>query len=135
MKNDIDFPEIKDVAVAIVEELKDENKIFNVYLINMSADKLENVLVSSTGYGTNVTTNEKVSTSVLRHFLDNVDEESYKQIEPIMPELFGLNNQYWVSFKIGNEVFDKKYIFLAETVLEKNYVDIPLINKKGIIIQ
>jgi hypothetical protein len=135
MKNDIDFPEIKNVAVAIVEELKDENKIFNVYLINMSADKLENVLVSSTGYGTNVTTNEKVSTSVLRHFLDNVEAESYKKIEPIMTDLFGLNNQYWVSFKIGNEVFDKKYIFLAETVLEKNYVDIPLINKKGIIIQ
>lgn len=136
MKKDIEVPEVKDVFVAVVEE---ENElgamVHNVYLINQSKETLEGVLVSSKGYGRNVNTGEKVETSMLRHFLDVVSSESYKKIEPIIEDVLGLNNEYWVSFFINNTMFDKKYIFVAESIHKDNYVNISLINKKGVVIK
>jgi hypothetical protein len=72
---------------------------------------------------------------VLRHFLDEVQPNSFRKIEPIMEDLFGLNNEFWVSFWIGETMYDKKYIFLPETIQEGNHVNVPLMNKKGVFIK
>jgi hypothetical protein len=80
-------------------------------------------------------TNEKIETSVLRHFLEELTPYSFVKIEPIMPELFGLNNEYWVSFWIGEMMYDKRYIFLPESIKEENMIHIPLMQQKGVLIQ
>lgn len=136
MKKDIDIPKVEDVSVAVVKEQNEEKTadVFNVYLINQKDEGLSNVLVSSKGYGENKTTGEKVNTSILRHFLGEVEPKSFTKIEPIMEEVFGVNNEYWVSFYHNGQLFDKKYIFLAETILDKNMVEVPLIHKKGVLI-
>ena len=135
MKKDIKPPEVENVGVAVVKETNDLGKeVFNVYLINTGENKLETVLVSSKGYGENKTTGEKIKTSVLRHGLNDIEAKSFVKIEPIIEELFGLTNEYWVSYFIGEQMYDKKYIFLAESITDKNLIDIPLINKKGVLI-
>ena len=91
-------------------------------------------MVSSKGYGENKSTGEKVNTSTLRHFLGDVDGNSFVKIEPIIEEVFGLNNEYWVSFFEGSQMYDKKFIFLAETICEENMINVPVINKKGVVI-
>jgi hypothetical protein len=134
MKKDILPPEVKNVAVAVVREQNDLGEMeWNVYLINLRAHDIEGVLVSSMGYG--MYNNEEVKTSTLRHFLDVVKKKDFKKIEPIVETVFGLNNEFWVSFFVNHVMYDKKYIFLPETIKEDNFVLIPYINKKGVMIK
>ena len=42
------------------------------------------------------------------------------RIEPIMPELFGLNNEYWVSFWINEQLIDKRFIFQVDSIDPKH---------------
>ncbi|MBL0047276.1 MAG: hypothetical protein IPP32_04165 [Bacteroidetes bacterium] len=131
-----DIPEliVEDVALAIVKEENElAETIWNSYLINLKNDKLDAVLVTSTGYG--FLNDEKVNTSTLRHFLDSVEPKSFVKIEPIIEDVFGLNNEYWVSFYLGKNLYDKKFIFLAETILEENLIHVPVINKRGVMIK
>lgn len=91
--------------------------------------------LSDKGYATVKKTGEKIKTSTLRKSLGDVEANSFQKIEPIMQDLFGLNNEYWVSFWIGNKMYDKKYIFLSETIKEEHFVSVPIINKKGVLIK
>lgn len=136
MKKDIDIPKVEDISVAVVKEWNEEKteEVFNVYLINLKKKEIRNTLVTSKGYGQNQMTGEKVNTSILRHFIGDIDPESFVKIEPIIEEVFGLNNEYWVSFFQGNQMYDKKFIFLAETICDENMITVPLMNKKGVVI-
>jgi hypothetical protein len=130
-----DIPQlvVENVAVAIIREKNELNEtVWNSYLINMKDEKLEGVLVTSTGYGQ--INEEKVKTSTLRHFLDEVEPKSYVKIEPIVEEVFGVNNEYWLSFYLNNKMYDKRYVFLAESISESNFTTVPIINKKGVMI-
>ncbi len=134
MKKDIEPPVVKDIAVAVVKEQNELGETeWNTYLINLKKEAIEGVLVTSQGYG--VFNNEDVKTSTLRHFLDIVQANSFRKIEPIVENLFGLNNEYWVSFYINKVMYDKKYIFLPETIKEENLVTVPCLHKKGVMIK
>jgi len=134
MKKDIVPPPVEDIAVAVVTEQNELGESeWNVYLLNLKKQKIEGVLVTSQGYGT--FDGEEVKTSTLRHFLDEVNPQAFAKIEPIVETVFGLNNEYWVSFYINKIMYDKKYIFLAESITSKNLITIPLINKKGVMIK
>ena len=67
--------------------------------------------------------------------ISDVKAKDFKKIEPIVDTVFGLNNEFWVSFFIKNVMYDKKYIFLPETIKDENLILIPLLNKKGVIIK
>lgn len=135
MKKDIDQPKVENVAVAVVKEKNEEGEyIWNVYLINQRKETLQNVLISSKGYVTDLKGNE-TKTSVLRHAIGNVEANEYAKIEPIIEDVFALNNEYWLSFFIDDKMYDKKYIFLAETIKEDNFITIPIINKQGVMIK
>ena len=130
-----DIPQlvVENVAVAIVKEKNELNEtVWNSYLINMKDVKLEGVLVTSTGYGQ--INDEKIRTSTLRHFLDEVEPKSFVKIEPIIEEVVGVNNEYWLSFYLDHKMYDKRYVFLAESITEANFTTVPIINKKGVMI-
>lgn len=135
MKKDIVYPKVEDVAFAVVREKNDINEdVWNVYLINLKKQAIKNVLVSSKGYVTDVKGNT-TKTSVLRHAVGNVEANDYAKIEPIIEDVFALNNEYWLSFYLDNQMYDKKYIFLAETIKEENFVTVPIIKKQGVMIK
>jgi len=48
--------------------------------------------------------------------------------------VFGVTNEYWISFYIGDKIFDKQYIFLPETIKREHFTKVPLINKPGVMI-
>ncbi len=129
---DIVFPEVEGVAVAVVQEIEGLDE-YAVYLINLKTSSILNVLVTSTGYG--VINEEHKKTSTLRHFFEEIKPHDYIQIEPITKEVFGLSNEYWVSFTLDNQLLDKKFIFLPETIVSDNFITIPVINKKGVLIK
>jgi hypothetical protein len=136
MKDSIKGPKVENVFIAAVQEPgKDGTDVFNIYIINKKNKTIEGVLVSSVGYLINKKNGEKTQTSMLRHSLETIDPASFKKIEPIMENVFGLNNEYWVSFWIDNIMYDKKFIFLPETIKEENFTEIPVIRKKGVLIE
>ena len=132
MIKDIVFPEVEDIAVAIVQEIEGLDE-YNVYLINLKNSDIKNVLITSTGYG--VINEQHKKTSTLRHFFEEIKQHDFMTIEPITKEVFGLSNEYWVSFTLNNQLLDKKFVFLAETIVESNFINIPVINKKGVLIK
>lgn len=103
-----------------------------VYLINRKDVPLRNVLVSSKGYG-NID-GQEIRTSVLRHFFEDVGPQSCTKVERIMEDVFGLNNEYMLSFYIGADIYDRKYIFVPESVNDSNLVKVPIIGLKGVLI-
>jgi len=130
-----DLPEnnVKDIAIAVALERESvESKIWYVYLINLKNEPIENVLITSKGYGEK--NGEQVKTSVLRHMIPMVGSKGYKLIEPIDEQTFGLNNEYWLSYYIGANIFDKKFIFLPESIVEMNFIKLPVLNKPGVMI-
>ena len=132
MLKDIFKDEVEDIAIAVVPS-EEDNSLWEVYMINLKEEGLENVIVASRGYG--MYKGEEVKTSVLRHFLDSFQPLDIRLIEPIQKEVFGLNNEYWVSFYIGQNIYDKKFIFLPESITEDNFIRIPFIDRPGVMIR
>ena len=132
MIKDIIFPEVEDIAVAIVQDIEGLDE-YDVYLINLKSADIKNVMIVSTGYG--LVNDQQIKTSTLRHFFEEVKQHDYIKIEPIQKEVFGLSNEYWLSFSLNNQLYDKQFIFLPETVVESNFVTIPVVGKKGVLIK
>lgn len=133
MKKDLPDNTVENVSIAIVmESASPEAKSWNVYLINLKDQPIETVLVSSKGYGEK--DGEAVKTSILRHSIGDVGPQDYAMIEMIDEQVFGLTNEYWLSYYIGGQIYDKKFIFVPESIVESNLIRIPVINKPGVMI-
>lgn len=132
MKKDIIVPEVKNVTLAVART-KNSGGIeeWKVYLINNNNFPLENTLVASKGYGE--LNGTKQETSVLRHFLETVQPNSAVLIEPIDPSVFHLNNEYWVSYYVDRQIFDKRFLFVPETICEKNVSFIRELEMEGVL--
>ena len=90
-------------------------------------------MISSKGYGEK--DGKQVKTSVLRHFVGDMEANSFARVEAIDPEVFGLTNEYWLSYYIGSTIYDKKFIFLPESIIDSNMIKIPLVNRPGVMIK
>ena len=134
MKKDIPFNKVEDVAVTIIPESNEfGEEIWNVYIINLKPEPIETVIVSSKGYG--VIEGKAVKTSVLRQLLGNIEGEHFRLIEPIDQKLFGISNEFFISFWYKGMLYDKKYIFVTESIVESNFTDVPVLNKRGVMIK
>ena len=120
------------MAVALVGETP-EFKNWSVYIVNFKEVALNNVLISSKGYGEK--DGKQVKTSILRHFLGDIPPQSFKGVEAIDTEVFGLTNEYWISYYIDGTIYDKKFIFLPESIVDDNLIKVPFVNKPGVMIK
>ena len=134
MKKDIIIPEVENVFMAVVQEWSDEfmEKVWYAYLVNDSDFQLDGVMVVSKAFGT--IAGEMKKTSLLRHAFAEIPEVSVAKIELIEKSVLALNNEFMVTFFIGNTLYDKKFIFLPETIKSDYFTNVPLINKKGVMI-
>ena len=126
------MPEVSGVYVAVISEIGVEGeKIWNAYIVNDKSEPIENVFVSSKGYLVNIKGEESKS-SVLRHFYKVVPAKSSQKIEVVIDDVLKLNNEYFVSFYHQDRLFDKKFVFLAETIKQENISVVPIIQKQGV---
>lgn len=128
MRKDIDVPEVKKVSLAVAKDGADD---WAIYLINNYSRQLHDTMVVSKGYGEH--SGEKVKTSTLRHNLGTVEANAFSAIERIDPALFHLAHEFWVTFYIESQMFDKKFIFKAGTLSEENLLYIKELDKEGIL--
>ncbi len=129
MKKDIHIPKVQEIAFAVIEEGDD----WVAYLINMNNFSIENTLVSSKGYG-KINNRQKKTTS-FSHFLGKIEKKSYRKVEYINKSVVGLTNEFFLTFYKDGLIYDKKYIFLPESLIPKNKTKLPLIGSKGIMIK
>lgn len=129
---DIEIPEVRNVTLAIARKQQPgESAEWKVYLINSNDHPIENTLVASNGYGEKEGIKQRTST--LRHFLETVPAHGAALIEPIDPAVFHLNNEYWVSYYVGDKIFDKKFVFVPDSVREENLSYIKELEMEGVL--
>ena len=135
MKQDIPFDPVEGVSIAVVPDdglTAEGQPLWQVYLLNDNAFALRNVIVNANGYGQQAD-GEKVRTSTLRYVFEEVPPRTAVPVEPIDSALFHLNNQYWVSYYRGAQIFDKKFIFVPDSIVPDNFTHISLLDQVGVL--
>ena len=135
MKKDITIPEVENVFVAAVQEWSDDfmEKVWYIYLINDSDFNLDGVMVVSKAFGT--IDGEMKKTSLLRHAFVEIPAVSVVKVEMLEKSVTTLNNEFMVTFFIGNTLYDKKFIFKANFISEINVEEVPILFVDGVIVR
>ena len=135
MKKDIIFHPVQGVQVAVVRKINEQNTAeWNVVVINRNDQPITNVFVTSKGYGnTESGLNSDQKTSTLRHFFVEIAAGKHQVVEAIMPDVFHLNNEFWISYFLGNQIYDKKFIFVPDSIVEDNIIEIVPLGLEGVL--
>lgn len=135
MKKDITISEVENVFVAAVQEWSDDfmEKVWFIYLVNDSDFNLDSVMVVSKAFGT--IDCEMKKTSLLRHAFVEVPAVSVVKVEMLEKSVTTLNNEFMVTFFIGNTLYDKKFTFNANSISENNVEEVPILFVDGVIIR
>lgn len=135
MKKDIIVPEVENVFLAVVHEWSDDfmEKVWYAYLVNDSDFLIESVMVVSKAFGT--IEGEMKKTSLLRHAFVEIPAVSVVKIEMIEKSVLTLDNEFMLTFFMDNKLYDKKFIFKANTINEKNVEEVPILFVEGIIVK
>jgi len=131
LKEDITFPEVTGVMMAIARKPVNEQFQWHAHIINTNDYELNNLLIVSKGYS--ASDNPKQNTSILRHSVELLKSKCCAVIEPLDPAVFKLFNEFWISYYYNKQMFDKKFIFPPGSIDENHLVNIEAIDLKGIL--
>ena len=135
MKKDIPELKVEDLALVIAPRSDDaqHEELWETFLINLKEEPIQNVMISSWGYGE--LDGREIKTTTLRHFFEEVGPLSVHPIEPILTQAFALTNEYWVSYTFEGQMYDKRYIFVVGSMEPTNFTPIPFLNRRGVMIR
>ena len=135
MKKDIIIPEVENVFLAAVQEWSDDfmEKVWYAYLINDSDFQLDGVMIVSKAFGT--IDGEMKKTSLLRHAYLEIPAVSVVKIEMLEKSVLVLNNEFMLTFFIGEKLYDRKFIFKANSINEETVEEVPILFVDGIIVK
>lgn len=134
MKKDITIPESVNVLLCAIPEWSDDfmEKVWNVYFINDSDFELEGVMAVSKAFGT--LNGEMKKTSTLRHAFAKIPAISFVKVEMIEKSVLELNNEFMITYFIGNTLYERKFVFKANSINEDSVEEVPLLFKDGILL-
>jgi len=133
MLKDIEILTDAKVGVAMVYELNDSlENVWNVYIVNLNNQPITNVLVTCKGFG--LIEDENRETSTMRYFIGDMEARSFLKIEPINPDLFVLNNEYFLTFYEHGKILDKRITFKPNSIQINLLQEIGILNKPGILL-
>jgi hypothetical protein len=135
MKQDIPFEPVVGVSIAIVPDTdapagEGSQPTWQVFLLNSNDFALENVIIAADGYGTQPD-GEAVRTSTLRYHFPEIGPHSATPIELIDPAVFHLTNQYWVSYYRDRQIFDRKFLFVPDSIVPDNLSRLELLDGRA----
>ena len=135
MKKDIIIPEVENVFLAAVQEWSDDfmEKVWYIYLVNDSDFQLDSVMVVSKAFGT--IDGEMKKTSLLRHAFIEVPAVTFVKVEMVEKSVLALNNEFMVTFFIGNTLYDRKFTFKANSITPDYVEEVPLLFVDGVIVR
>ena len=129
MKKDIEIPVVKDIYIAMLYEGNDDfpSKEWNAYLINDGSFPIEMVFVVSKGY------DGDIKTATMRHRMEALEAKSYQKLEFVQKDVLALTNEFYVTYYLNGQLYEKRFIFNKGMVSEENLAQIPLLQIKGIL--
>jgi hypothetical protein len=130
MKKDIPIIQVSQVGIAIIPET--DSELWEVYLINLKDRMLRDIIVNSRGYGE--VDGKKIETPTMRYYFEYLGKENAMKIELIQDDLLKVANEYWISFKIDDYLYDKKLVFVQGSISSDYFSNIPIVEKRGVII-
>ena len=135
MKSDIIIPKVENVFLAAVQEWSDDfnDKVWYVYLVNDSDYDLDSVMLVSKAFGT--IDGEMKKTSLLRHAFMKVPAVSVQKVELIEQSVLQLNNEFMLTYFIGNTLYDKKFTFRKNTINERATEEVPILFVNGVVVK
>lgn len=135
MRKDIQIPIVENVFLAAISEWNDDfmEKVWNVYLINDSDFKLEGIMLVSKAFGT--IDGEMKKTSLLRHAFVEMPPVSVVKVEMIEKSILALNNEFMLTYFIDGTLYDKKFIFKANSISENATEEVPILFVDGVIVR
>lgn len=135
MQKDIEIPKVENVYVAAIKEWNDDfmEQTWYAYLINDSEHNLEMAIVVSRAYG--VINGEQRKTGTFRHVFKEVAPFNFVKIELLENNVLQLNNEFAVTYFIDNTLYDKTFTFRTNTINDHALLEVPCINKKGVLVK
>ena len=135
MKKDLIIPIVENVFLAAVQEWSDDfmEKVWFTYLVNDSDFLLEGVMIVSKAFGT--IDGEMKKTSLLRHAFLEVEPVSVKKIEMIYKDVLVLNNEFMLTYFIDGTLYDKKFIFKANSITPDYVEEVPILFVDGVVVR
>ena len=129
MKKDIEIPIVKAVYIALIQEWNDYflEMTWNAYLINDGSLPIELVFVVSKGY------DGDLKTATMRHRMEALGAKSYQKLEFVQKEILDLTNEFYVTYYLHGQLYEKRFVFEKGSVSEANLTQIPLFETIGIL--
>jgi hypothetical protein len=127
MRKDIHIPAPKNVFIAIALENEIEHE-WKAYILNLNPVVISNVMITSTGLSDNGN-----HTSVLRHFIEEIQPNTAIPFEIVTDELLQIDNNFFVTYYIENLIHDFDASFKANAYQLDSLKIIPIIQKRGVI--
>jgi hypothetical protein len=71
----------------------------------------------------------------LRYFIEGLDEFTCQKFETMLPDVLEMNNDVFITYYIGADIFDLQIFFSKKILDEINVVALPIINESGYLLQ
>lgn len=128
MRKDIEIQPAENVHLVAVREWDKDftDQQWYIYVVNNREDEISTVLVISRG------NSEDRKTSTLRHNLGDIQPKASAKVELITTEVLGFTNEYLVTFFAKNKLFERKFTFQPNSILEENATEIPVMENEGV---
>lgn len=128
-----DIPNLKVTSIGIaICPRHEEDEFWDVFLINQKNEAIRNLIVSSKGYGEQ--NDEMVKTVILRQYVESVQPNHFFLIEALSKNLFNIANEYWISFQLNGHLYDKRFVFVNGSINNDYFIQIPFLDRKGVMI-
>ncbi|MHC5201046.1 hypothetical protein ACYSNV_02335 [Myroides sp. LJL119] len=133
MKKDIEIPKVENVEIAIVKEYNQDflSDSWYAYLFNNNDKPLEAILIVSQAKG--MLDGHKRESSLFRHAFPALKAKESLKIELIDQNVFALDNHFMLTYFLEGKLFDKTFIFKANTINDQNLKQAAFTDKKLIL--
>lgn len=133
MKKDIIIPEMENVYIVAIKEWNEDfgENSWYAYILNNSSEKLEMAMVVSSASG--MINNEERKTGSFRHAFNEVLPETAIKVELLENNVLQLNNHFMLTYFLNGKLYDKNFIFEANSIKEENTTELHSINRLGVI--
>lgn len=124
-----------DFSVAMIPTVpasSEDPPLWECYLINLKEEPVTDVFITSRGYSSR--DGESRESSTLRYYHREIGPRSAVLLELIPAEIQGLTNEFWVSYRYRDYMYDKKFLFVEGSLSENLLTHVPVLERKGVMI-
>ncbi len=133
MKKDIEIPVVTDVEIVIVKEYNDDflQDAWYAYLFNNTNEPIEAIMIVSKADGE--LNDEQRTSSIFRHAFPSLGANESLKVELLDEAIFDLSNTFMLTYFQGAKLFDKNFVFPAQSISDDVLTELKFSDKKGIL--